>query len=32
MPFFRKHYKTFVWVMIVCFLAYLIPSVVLISR
>lgn len=26
MNFFKKHYKTVVWIMIICFLAYLLPS------
>jgi hypothetical protein len=29
MDFFRKHHKLFVWILIGCFLLYLVPSVVM---
>jgi hypothetical protein len=32
MEFFRRHYKTVVWIMIFCFLMYLLPSVYVATR
>lgn len=32
MDWYRKHYKTFIWIMIICFLAYLLPSAFVVTQ